>query len=83
MHRFIYLFIYFLFSCKQLDLHKSEETHGTIPSKVEECVEGLGIASSGFTKPHTADNTHHFGQSQEVHKQKLDQNCFVVCLFDG
>ena len=65
MHRFIYLF-----SCKQLDLHKSEETHGTIPSKVEECVEGLGVASSGFTKPHTADrkstrlNSSHYQRSR-------------------
>ena len=71
------------FSCKQLDLHKCKETRESVPFKVEECVEGLGAASSSSPKPHIADNTHHFGQSQEVHKKNLDQNCPVVCLFVG
>ena len=28
-------------------------------------MEGLGVASSGFTKPHTADNTHHLGNRRK------------------
>uniref|UniRef100_A0A2N9EXL0 DUF4220 domain-containing protein n=1 Tax=Fagus sylvatica TaxID=28930 RepID=A0A2N9EXL0_FAGSY len=39
----------------EFDLHKGKGSHGSVPSKVEESVEGLGTASSGFTKPHVTD----------------------------
>ncbi|KAM3699255.1 hypothetical protein ACJW31_05G012100 [Castanea mollissima] len=39
--------------CWQLDLHEGKGTHGTVFSKAEEFVDGLGATSFGFTKPHT------------------------------